>query len=530
MARQVAPGTPGEINALNIKQPTVDLSIFDKFGDEKIKAATAGFKLYAETTAKAESQKLYEQFKNDPIGLSNALEKLPTMFKDLPESMQEEINGKLYLDSVSLVSKARANQEKLQLAEYKRNAYADAQLSINQLADDTFNVLRFMTAPAEEKRSIDYDIYKAHRQNLNQLSQLTDEEGKPLFSESQRGKMMMPKEAFINGFKQFVYRMEEDQLKDWDKNVFQNRDQFKQMLGIDDDAYDTAVTVVTKQLKALKDKSDREIHGQAWHDAATLISEPTEIAIEKAKSYDFANKKAIDSIVEASKKTTLEKYYDPTKKTSPGAFIEAYAAFGEAIENNDWSYQGREQALEKAGNALTYLAGLAKEANLPPSAVDKLKQTVVKALTDKQAQQALIDSFAVTSTLSPEKLEEIRESLRTKGKRETVKQYELNKASASQRTAVQTAREIADENYGIALESALGHFLAGDMDTFNARMQEADVQYKKDSSSFIVRTPAEWARLEKALAEKQPAIIQYLGRPLKFNGFDNKGALFEEIF
>ena len=61
--------------------------------------------------------------------------------------------------------------------------------------------------------------------------------------------MMMPKEAFINGFKQFVYRMEEDQLKDWDKNVFQNRDQFKQMLGIDDDAYDTAVTVVTKQLK-----------------------------------------------------------------------------------------------------------------------------------------------------------------------------------------------------------------------------------------------------------------------------------------
>ena len=207
MARQVAPGTPGEINALNIKQPTVDLSIFDEFGDKKIKAATAGFKLYAETTAKAESQKLYEQFKNDPIGLSNALEKLPTMFKDLPESMQDEINSKLYLDSVSLVSKARANQEKLQLAEYKRNAYADAQLSINQLADDTFNVLRFMTAPAEEKRSIDYDIYKAHRQNLNQLSQLTDEEGKPLFSETQRGKMMMPKEAFINGFKQFVYRI-----------------------------------------------------------------------------------------------------------------------------------------------------------------------------------------------------------------------------------------------------------------------------------------------------------------------------------
>ena len=511
MARQVAPGTPGEINALNIKQPTVDLSIFDEFGDKKIKAATAGFKLYAETTAKAESQKLYEQFKNDPIGLSNALEKLPTMFKDLPESMQDEINSKLYLDSVSLVSKARANQEKLQLAEYKRNAYADAQLSINQLADDTFNVLRFMTAPAEEKRPIDYDIYKAHRQNLNQLSQLTDEEGKPLFSETQRGKMMMPKEAFINGFKQFVYRMEEDQLKDWDKNVFQNRDQFKQMLGIDDDAYDTAVTVVTTQLKALKDNADREIHGQAWHDAAALISGPTEIAIEKAKSYDFANKKAIDAIVKTSKQTVLDEYYNPNRTTTPGAFLEAYAAFGETLKNNDWSYEGREKTLEQAAGALTMLAGLAKEYNLPPSKVDILKQTVVKAITDRNANEVLLNSpiFQTQEGFSNEAIAQGKNLVQD---------------------TVSAAKQIAAENYENNFEDALGLYLRGDTDGFNQAMAAADRQYKKDSVGFIVKSEYEWARLEKALAEKQPAIIQYLGRPLLFKGFDDKGALFEEIF
>lgn len=510
MARQVAPGTPGEINALNIKQPTVDLSIFDEFGDEKIKAATAGFKLYAETTAKAESQKLYEQFKNDPIGLSNALEKLPTMFKDLPESMQDEINGKLYLDSVSLVSKARANQEKLQLAEYKRNAYADAQLSINQLADDTFNVLRFMTAPAEEKRSIDYDIYKAHRQNLNQLSQLTDEEGKPLFSETQRNKMMMPKEAFINGFKQFVYRMEEDQLKDWDKNVFQNRDQFKQMLGIDDDAYDTAVTVVTTQLKALKDNADREIHGQAWHDAAALISGPTEIAIEKAKSYDFANKKAIDAIVKASKQTVLDEYYNPNRTTTPGAFLNAFNEFAEIIQNNDWSYDGRMETLEKAGDALTNLAGIAKEYNLPPKKVEALKNTIVKTITDKMAQQAVLNSPIF-------------------GPIEFTNEYMFSGKDLP-RTASQKAEEIAAQNFETNLFNAMGLLLNGRTEDFEAAMTQADVQYKKDKVGFIVKSDAEWARLEKALAEKQPAIIQYLGRPLSFKGFDNKGALFEEIF
>lgn len=529
MARQIAPGTPGEINALNIKPQPIDLEVFDKLGDAKIKTATAGFKLYAETTAKAEAQKLYAQFKNDPIGLSNALSKLPDMFKELPESIQTEVNAKLYLDSVSLVSKAQANQEKLQLAEYKRNAFEDANLSMTQLADDTFNVLRFMTAPAEEKRSIDYDIYKSHRQNLNQLAQLTDEEGKPLFSESQRTKMMMPKESAVDGFKQFIYRMEEDQLKDWDKNIFQNRDQFKQMLGIDDDAYDTMETALKNRMTALADKTKRKIHGQAWHDAAALITDPTELAIEKAKSYDFANKKAIDSIVKASKKTTLEKYYDPTRKTSPGAFMQAYAAFGEAIEDSDWSYEGRQETLTKAGDALAYLGGLAKEANLPPEQVDIIKQTVFKAITDKASQEVLIQSGA--QELAQKAIISDLESIGAAGgpvaSREDAAKF-TNKLT--QESAQDAADKLAKTNLQTNLINAFLIFNTGDQDQFQQAIAAADKQYKKDKASFMVRSNREWERLEKALAEKQPATIQYMGTKFQFNGFDNEGALFNAIF
>lgn len=511
MARQVAPGTPGDIQAMNINQQPVDLEIFDKLGDYKIKTATAGFKLYAETTAKAESQKLYEQFKNDPIGLSNALGKLPDMFKELPETMQEELRGKIYLDSVSLVSKAQANQEKLQLAEYKRNAFADANLSMTQLADDTFNVLRFMTAPAEEKRPIDVDIYRMHRQELNQLAQLTDEEGKPLFSESQRGKMMMPKESAVNGFNQFIYRMEEDQLKDWDKNIFQNRDKFIADLGIDGDTYDTMETSLKSRMKALKDTKDRKIHGQAWHDAAALITAPTEIAIEKAKSYPFANKKAIDSLVKASKQTVLDEYYTPTRTTTPGAFLNAFNEFAEIIQNNDWSYDGRMEALEKAAGALTMLAGLAKEYNLQPEKVDTLKQTIVKAITDRNANQILLNSPIFQA---PE------------GYTNTA----IAKGEYLIQNSIDAAKRAAAENYETNFTNALGLFLQGDTDGFNQAMAAADRQYKKDIVGFIVKSEYEWARLEKALAEKQPAIIQYLGRPLTFKGFDNEGAIFEEIF
>lgn len=510
MARQVAPGTPGDIQALNIKQQPVDLSIFETMGDDKIKAATAGFKLYAEATAKAESQKLYNQFKNDPIGLSNALEKLPGMFKDLPESMQDEINGKLYLDSVSLVSKAQANMEKEQAQQTKATAYADAQLTQTQLADDFFNVLRHITAPEDEKRPIDVDIYKMHRQSLIGLTHMTDEDGKPLFSESERTKMAMPKDSVVAGFKQFIYRMEEKQLEDWDKNHFQNREKFIAETGIDQDTYDTMETTLIKRIKALKDDSNRKIHGQAYYDAAALITEPTEIAIEKAKSYDFANKKAIDSIVKASKQTVLDEYYNPNRTTTPGAFLNAFNEFAEIIQNNDWSYDGRMETLEKAGDALTNLAGIAKEYNLPPEKVEALKNTVVKTITDKMAQQAVLNSPIF-------------------GPIEFTNEYMFSGKDLP-RTVSQKAEEIAAQNFETNLFNAMGLLLNGRTEDFEAAMTQADVQYKKDKVGFIVKSDAEWARLEKALAEKQPAIIQYLGRSLKFNGFDNKGALFEEIF
>lgn len=510
MARQVAPGTPGDIQALKVPQQPVDLSIFETMGDNKIKAATAGFKLYAEATAKAESQKLYDQFKDDPIGLSNALEKLPGMFKDLPESMQEEINGKLYLDSVSLVSKAQANMEKKQAQQTKATAYADAQLTQTQLSDDFFNVLRHITAPEDEKRPIDVDIYKMHRQSLINLTHMVDEDGKPLFTETERTKMAMPKDAVVSGFKQFIFRMEDKQLEDWDKAHFQNREQFIAQTGIDQDTYDTMETILTKRIKALKDNDDRKIHGQAYYDAAALIAGPTEIAIEKAKSYDFANKKAIDAIVKASKQTVLDEYYNPNRTTTPGAFLNAFNEFAEIIQNNDWSYDGRMKTLEKAGGALTNLAGIAKEYNLPPEKVEVLKNTVVKTITDKMSQQAVLNSPMF-------------------GPIEFTNEYMFSGKNLP-RTALQKAEEIAAQNFETNLFNAMGLLLNGRTEDFEAAMTQADIQYKKDKVGFIVKSDAEWARLEKALAEKQPAIIQYLGRPLKFNGFDNKGALFDEIF
>lgn len=535
MARRIAPGTPTPIEPVNVKIPDIDLSLFDKVGDTKIKNATQNFELYATTTANAEAHKAYQKFKNNPIALANALSKLPEMFSDLPESIQTQLKQRLDNNAISLVQKAQANQERAIAKQNKALAHANATLNMTQLADDYFNVLRYITAPEGEKRPGDLAIYKAHRAELEALTNMTDENGNPIFSETQRNKMLMPKDAALAGFKQFINRPELDDLKQWDTAVFQNRDKFKADTGIDDDTYDAMETALEKRIKALADDKVRKIHGQAYYDQVNLITEPTELNIEKAKAYDFTDDKAIDKLVTAAKETTTGAYYDPEKKTSPNAFVQAYNTFSELMENTDDtpSPEGQAKLVGAAAEAMTQLAAVAKETNLNPEYADRIKASIQKALTDKQAKQVLVDadfanrtraqSLAFSATQTPFFAKTPTEALK-KGQ-EQKGEYSR---SALYRSAIEKATELADKRYNDDVALASMYYLAGDYDTFMKASAQADRNYDMNRASFIVRSANEWQRLENALAQGQPALINYMGRTLEFKGFDNKGAVFVE--
>lgn len=548
MARQIGPGTPGEIPVLNIPQPEINLDVLDKLGDAKIKSASQNFELYANTTLKAETQKLYEQHKDNPVALAQALEKLPTIFEGLPENIQNKMKEKLFADGVSLVNKAKANQERAIAKQNKQMAHLGAQYSETQITDDYFNVLRYITAPDEEKRPVDIEIYNQHRGELIALTAMTDENGNPLFSETQIAKMNMPKNAVVGGFKQFIGRMEHDQLKEWDAKIFQNRQKFMADTNIDDDTYDTMETALTKRLSALKNTKDRQLHGQAYYDSATLIAEPTKLNIEKAKASGIIDEDLIDHIVEQSKAVTAEAYYDPNRRTSPAAFLAGLNQFTDAVKNTDWTPQGRTQTLESAANSLTYLNAIAKEANLDPEKVDEIKQTVYKAITDRTAQEALTNSGILELTQHaraiigdeiafPESTPETREDFKTlAAKVANTAPLNTRNAPAAMKPAqafstligYKGAQKKAVRNLESNLEYAVALYMAGKYDEFYKFVQDADRQYKKDQASFIVNNPADWIRLEYALAEGRPAVINYMGRTLEFKGFDNAGPMFVE--
>lgn len=535
MARRIAPGTPTPIKPVQMDIPGIDLQIFYKIGDDKIKSATQNFELYATTTANAEAQKAYQKFKNNPIALANALSKLPEMFSDLPESIRNDLKTKLDNNAISLVQKAQANQERAIAKQNKALAHANATLNMTQLADDYFNVLRYITAPEGGKRPGDLAIYKAHRAELEALTKMTDENGNPIFSETQRNKMLMPKDAALAGFKQFINRPELDDLKQWDTAVFQNRDKFKADTGIDDDTYDAMETALTKRIKQLADDKVREVHGQAYYDQVNLITEPTELNIEKAKSYDFTDDKAIDKLVTAAKETTTGAYYDPEKKTSPNAFVQAYNTFSELMENTDDtpSPEGQAKLVGAAAEAMTQLAAVAKETNLNPEYADRIKASIQKALTDKQAKQVLVDAdFANRTRAQSLVLSATQTPFFAKTPTEALKKGQEQKGeysrSALYRSAIQKATELADKRYNDDVALASMYYLAGDYDTFMKASAQADRNYDMNRASFIVRSANEWQRLQNDLASGVPALINYMGRTLEFKGFNNKGAVFVE--
>lgn len=543
MARTIGPGAPTPVEPVDVKIPDFDLSVFDKLGDEKIKTATQNFKLYATTTSNAEAQKLYQKFKNNPIALANALSKLPDMFSDLPESVQNELKPKLDSNAISLVTKAQANQQSAINKQNKAMAHANAVLNMNQLSDDYFNVLRYITSPDDEKRPVDMAIYQSHRDQLANLVNLTDENGAYLFSETQRAKMAMPKDATVAGFKQFINRMELDQLQDWDKNIFQNQEKFMKDTGIDADVYESMEDKLEKRMKQLKDTKTREVHGQAYQDQLSLITEPTKINIEKAKAYDFTDDKAIDKLAEAAKETTLAKYYDPERPTSPTGFLQAYTIYGDLLKTipDDLDVQQQQEMIAAFTRANERLLELSKNANLSPEYTNKIQSTMKQALTDKISKKALADiNFGsrvqqFMNTVDPAILQGPAVgktglfggmSIVSDNASMIQKQEDILKKKYT--NSAKEWLDLAVRQYNIDMASAIDSFLMGDMDTFKARVAQADRKFDKTRASFIVPDEFQWQRLENALAEGKPALIQYGGRMLEFKGFDNRGALFQE--
>ena len=551
MARQVAPGTPTEIKAQQFDVKMPDWSEFEKMGDDKIKAANANFKLYAEALITTESQKLYEQYKDDPINLSNALGKLPEMLKDLPEEIQSQMTKKLYLNGVSLVSKAQTNKEAREAQEAKLNAIKVAENTGKTISADYFNLLTYMTAPDEEKREVDVETYAINRASLADMAELKDAKGEYVFSEKQRGMMKMPTDAMLDGFKQFIYRPDLKQLQQWDEEVFQNRDKFIKDTGIDNDTYDSMKKALVARIKQLKENDVRKVKSQAMFETADLIKNGNDKArVAELRKNSNAPKRLIDKAVKLNEEIINSNWYNPARESDPTSALQVMQIVGEIANDTDTSPDGLERKVEKAMDALDLTIKSAPKANYSDSDLRQMRDWLSDAVTNdglaKNIQmlditpwvQSVVDAkkadmeknFAMYEPKALEKLEADLEAYHSKGQLSPLERkaeqsvLETTKHGWIQR---ERAHRLAYNNAKMGLYEVMDYLRAtGDVDGAKNMLSRVKYNYIKTYNSDWI-AGSEFDRLQTEFDNGKKPVYLHNGILWEYQGFQNDGAIFK---
>lgn len=552
MARTIAPEAPSAVEPVNVKTPDIDLSELDKMGDKKIKTANDNFRLYATTTANVEAMKAYEQYKDNPIALANALSKLPEMFKDLPESIQDEMKGKLTNNSISLINKAQANQQKAINRQNKVLAHTNARLNMDQLADDYFNVLGDITAPDSEKKPVIRDIYYQHRADLEALVNITDENGNPLFTETQREKMLMPKEALVSGFKNFIYRPNLKDLEKWDQDVFQNRDKFMEETGIDADTYDTMEKAMTARIKQLKD-TDRKIKKtQAEIETAELIKTGDEMKAKALEENPDVNKKLVKRAVELNKKVLESHWYDPNRSSDPAGVFDMLSLVAKISNDSDTSPDGMERKIEYGLDGIDDVVQNLNKTNMSEEDLKETIDMVYSAIVDKgfvdnikmldvgpwidgvvEARRAELDKYyAGYEPRAKEKFETELEAYHEKGKlapiEKKAKEYAESRTWASRGTYDRdVAHKLAYDNAKTGIMEVMRYLRdTGNVEAAKNMLNQVKYNYVKTYNSNWI-SGSDFDRLQYEVDSGKKPIYFHNGINWEYQGYQNDGAIFK---
>lgn len=551
MARQIAPGTPDRIDAPQVKVGKIDTTLLDKIADDKIRAANNNFKLYAEALVTSESQKIYDQFKSDPVNLANALGKLPDMLSDLPEDIQAEMGKKIALNNISLVGKAQDNYDRKIREQTKVNAIKVAENKGQSISNDFFNLLVYHTTPEELRRPVDVEIYATNRVNLAEMADMKDDKGNPLFTEKQQAKMKMPSDAILEGFRQFIYRPDLKQLQQWYEDIFQNRDKFIADMGIDSNIYDTMGKEIMQRIRQLKNSDGIKIKTQAMFETAALIKEGLDkTKIEELRKNSNAPKSLVDKAVKLNEEIIKSSWYDVNRSSDPTSALEIMGIVGEIVNDTDTSPDGLERKIEKAITALDTAVQKAPKANLSDSELLTLRDWLSDSITDAglarniqmldvspwvnsvvEAHKAEREkNVAAYGEKAVEKFESELEAYHAKGKLAPIeKKAQESVLSTTQHGWIQRERshKLAYNNAKMGLYDVMDYLRnTGDVDGAKNMLSQVKYNYIKTYNSDWI-PGSDFDRLQREFDSGKIPTYFHNGIVWKYNGYQNDGAIFE---
>lgn len=513
MARQIAPGSPRTPNVLRIDPPKMDFTILRNMADQKEKSAVENYELYAQTSWRQISDAIFNNNKNNPIAVSFLLDRtiqniLPD---DMPDDMRNKYLAKFTMDSMGLVSKAETNRQVQIDLQNKQMVQAGVADLTSDLERDYIGLLRYNMSPAEDKRPVDVEIYNERLLELANLANFKDSTGKYIYSESQRRSMLEQADTKLNGAKKFFDNMlinNPENAKDYYEKFILQPVEYMEQSRMSRDTYDDFRKYAEQQLK----NYDQDIEDSKFN---RTILETLALTVDYSdeKYEKLRDSKLDDGVLKKLKdETTKFNTYNGARAISPEAMFVALDNARELLDNTDYTPKGREKALSQYADALEETGRWADENGLSESDSNNIRKVLVGAAADAGFADIVRDVLTLNDILQVSNYGSAAAS------DEVLTATNALVEDALDSRAAETAKDTAVKRAKRLAEQVLTVYASGQPDKAKQLLQDGRKQVIRDKYSWLV-APTEFDRLESAIKNNEPALINRYGLVYEFQGY-----------
>ena len=504
MVRQISPDSPRTPSVLRIDRPKIDFSMLRDMADAHEKSAIENYNLYAKTAWRQTSNAIYNNNKSDPVTVAALLGKAAENIlpNDMPQDIRNKFLSEFSIDVIGFVSKAETNRQEQIDLQNQQMVHANVADLTSDLENDYMGLLRYNMSPAEQKRPIDVETYNAHALELANLANFRDSSGKYLYSESQRRNLIEQSSTKLNGAKKFFDNLifqDAEQAKDYYEKFILQPMEYMEQSRMNHDTYETFRKYAEQQLKNYDQDIEDSKFNRTVLETLALTVDYSDEKYEKLRDSDLD-----DGVLKKLKnETTKFNQYNGAQAISPEAMFVALDNARELLDNTDYTPAGREKALSQYAAALEETGRWADKNGLSESDSNNIRKMLVRAAADAGFADILRDVSSLYDILSypSEALES-----------DSVIEPSANKRAvdAAEDTAVKEAKRLA--------EAVMALYASGQPEKARQLLQQGRKQVIRDKYSWFV-SPTEFDRLESALKNNEPALINRFGLVYEFQGY-----------
>ena len=249
----------------------------------------------------------YEKAPASPKQFNELADKaIKTYTERLPSRQKDNMMGKFALLKMKYMAHVKDNFDKKQDAEHKR-LVGDALNSNNQEYMSSL-IIQYQGNANNNKdlEALGIQGRLAAQENINKLANKKDINGNYIFSDKDKAVMMAGQSGHLEALKTALYGLSDKAIKDWDTNVFQNRDKFMKDMGVSADTYDKMSKWVGERIKDLDNKYERKIKAQTAFDTVNYVRAGDTESLKKMADDGLIPKDFAKSLNEAIESPTSE--------------------------------------------------------------------------------------------------------------------------------------------------------------------------------------------------------------------------------